>query len=1136
MQVYINDTDRTSSIVGKSVTIRDNLNEFVNTASFDVKVYPGKTYKPSGRDIVVIGDGDYNSTTKTFGTTKTIPIGFDTGVISGGSVGPTKTLDFGDLDTIGGTPFERVSIGDSNYVYRIKEGYNGIKVLLRFYLVFPSTPSITLSMRHSLTPPTTSTIRSHGNEYASWTLTNAQSNFVLTHPFAAVQPFDSGRYIWFSADTSATLVSRRLVSQHDATWGRFSSPSIGTLFGGSMVRYNRVKKSTDYSLWNYTAVDYTELLDRQTITEVYTNTNASTVLTNILTEANQKIDPINQNYSITADSDNFSNIDPSIASITFNGLTSAEAITKLAKRIKRTWYVDYDRKLYMKDVNSLETILVQEPSPTNTFQYIYRSLDAQTDYSQIRNVVDVRGASEKGKTDIIRTMTGDGSTKVFDTVVHFAEKPVVKVALVAQTVGIEYKDQDSSYDVMYSFYDRTIRFTGNAPANNAIISVTGKRQIPIWWREQDSASISAYGRVEYVINDKTITSLPEAIQRGESEVAQYKNPQTRGTLRAYNMSLRSGSRFVFSVPSLDLFGSAIINGVSIKLRDSIGDKPVALVEFSPIKEYGIIDYLVRRDEEDEEDITFARQAAVGQVVKLTGNTADSFSMSDSVTAVSQPPKVTALPENPFTGQTVQLTQNYDVFAWDSGMAFPLGENNLSGLTHDSGDNLVAIGYTTDKIYKHSGGAWSVVTSTAVSESSPQGLGIDSSGDYITVGTGHDILYKYHTSSNSWSKLYNTIQQSPVYESGKNITLPANKDFNASTSIKVGSTTHIILIENGNFHVSTNGGSTWVQKTGSLGNERSATSATVNNSIIVWVSNANGNTYAYTYNPTNQSFTRKSSADVTFPSGITISGFYGMAVSTQSPSASFKLYGIIHASDTQSNTVFSYTVANTNSATVTRDSAGDKTLSSSVPGNSLVKIGNKYYIRGTAYTDAFVRDSSFDFTNQLIGNQLTATAFVFDDYMYTARLGGIAKAYRAFRSIPLAATHPQGLEEDGGAIYVLDSTTNKIYEHNGTSWNNGLALNNANTHPTGMSKGSASGEFLVCDSNDDAVYAYKNGVWDTGTSLPSGIQEPIGVTLKSTGEMAVIAKDSADKKRIFTNVKTTYTPATYRWNGLVWVTV
>ena len=101
--------------------------------------------------------------------------------------------------------------------------------------------------------------------------------------------------------------------------------------------------------------------------------------------------------SITSHSSNFTSSNPVIPSITFNGITSAEAITKLAKFIKRQWYVGNDKKVYMRDANALTNIFVKEPDESNDFQYIYRSLHAKTDLSQVRNYVEVRGASERGE-------------------------------------------------------------------------------------------------------------------------------------------------------------------------------------------------------------------------------------------------------------------------------------------------------------------------------------------------------------------------------------------------------------------------------------------------------------------------------------------------------------------------------------------------------------------------------------------------------------------------------------------------------------------------------------------------------------------------------------------------------------------
>ena len=102
VQLYINGTDRTSAIVGKSVNIRDHLNEFVNTLRFDVRVHDGQTYKPNAGDEVVFGDGTWNSTTKTFSTSKDVSGSINRIIRPQDDLiqsGPTSGIDFGQFFT-----------------------------------------------------------------------------------------------------------------------------------------------------------------------------------------------------------------------------------------------------------------------------------------------------------------------------------------------------------------------------------------------------------------------------------------------------------------------------------------------------------------------------------------------------------------------------------------------------------------------------------------------------------------------------------------------------------------------------------------------------------------------------------------------------------------------------------------------------------------------------------------------------------------------------------------------------------------------------------------------------------------------------------------------------------------------------
>lgn len=276
-----------------------------------------------------------------------------------------------------------------------------------------------------------------------------------------------------------------------------------------------------------------------------------------------------------------------IESFAFNRITVAEAFQKLADAISYVWYVDYDMDIHFFPKNS-------ELAPFNltdtSGNYIYNSLQIVEDLSQVRNSILVQGGEATSLTTRTEYFTGDGVQESFPLANKFASVPTVVVGTTAQTVGIDNIDDDGSYEVMWNFAEKSVRFTsGNIATTD--FTVAGYYLYPIVVQVPAPSSIGAFGTYEFSITDKTIASQDEAIARAVAELSSYQNELYEGSFRTYVDGLRSGMVIDITSTQRAQSISVLIQNVTTKMRDPSGNSFEYTVRFATLKSIGIIEYL-----------------------------------------------------------------------------------------------------------------------------------------------------------------------------------------------------------------------------------------------------------------------------------------------------------------------------------------------------------------------------------------------------------------------------------------------------------------------------------------------------------------------------------------------------------------
>lgn len=398
-----------------------------------------------------------------------------------------------------------------------------------------------------------------------------------------------------------------------------------SIFGGVVVRINESLRSAKILDYQIQCNDYSQFLKRELVTERYENETVGDI-----------IDHLVANY--TTDGFTTTNVTGAltIESISFNRLNVADCLQKLADALSYVWYVDYDKDIHFFPKNTEPGQALTDASSN----FIFDSLEIMEDLTQIRNVVLVQGGERESETPRTEVHDGDGTKSQFSLANKYASKPTVTVGGVAQTVGVEFLDDDASFDVMWNFNEKYLRFTaGNTPASGTNnIEVSGIYLYPIVVNVPNNASIAEFGRYEFAITDKSIRSQDEAIRRAIAELQSYQNELYEGFFRTYNDGFRSGQVISINSTQRGKAISVLVQSVTARMRDPLGESFEYGVRFATLKSIGIIEYL--QNQLRSKEVIVDDQETL---LNLNAFDADTVASSDRLDApsTSSPPYVWA---------------------------------------------------------------------------------------------------------------------------------------------------------------------------------------------------------------------------------------------------------------------------------------------------------------------------------------------------------------------------------------------------------------------------------------------------------------------------------------------------------------
>ncbi len=316
------------------------------------------------------------------------------------------------------------------------------------------------------------------------------------------------------------------------------------VFGGTITQIADVNSGGNLVVTQVTCTDWSFRLNSKLVVKTYANMDPRDIIIDILN-------------TFTDGTYTYANVDAAgfnVSSIKFNYEQVTIAIEKLAKMIGWEWYVDAD-----KDVHFFSPVT----SPDAPFgidqtngKIINNSLVVSLDLTNLKNSISVVGGTYQKNFTVLTTpdvYQTDGIKQIFPIGYSYtAASIVVELAGVAQTVGIDQVTDPGSVQVLYNEASRFIKYT-SVPTTGQTTKIYGDAQIPILVHSQNNSSVAAYGEVQDVIIDPTISSIEEAQERALAQLALYGTPVYNVTFDTLEPGLEIGQRITLTYNPLAPF-------------------------------------------------------------------------------------------------------------------------------------------------------------------------------------------------------------------------------------------------------------------------------------------------------------------------------------------------------------------------------------------------------------------------------------------------------------------------------------------------------------------------------------------------------------------------------------------------------
>ena len=180
----------------------------------------------------------------------------------------------------------------------------------------------------------------------------------------------------------------------------------------------------------------------------------------------------------------------------------------------------------------------------------------------------------------------------------------IELDAVSQTVGIDFIDDPASFDCLYNFQEKTVRYpTASKPTAGQVLSITGKPNIPVIVKMVNPNSVATYGEFEFKIVDKSIDTKEAARRRAQAEIDAWAEEIDEGSFKTKETGLDVGQTIDVTSTIRSITETYIISRIQSKMRSP--DEFEHMITLVSSETFGIIEFfqqmLIQRDKEIEID-------------------------------------------------------------------------------------------------------------------------------------------------------------------------------------------------------------------------------------------------------------------------------------------------------------------------------------------------------------------------------------------------------------------------------------------------------------------------------------------------------------------------------------------------------
>jgi len=610
--VKINNVDRSNQIIFTSLSVTDQLNQAVNNASFTMQRIAGdatKSYKPLLGSEVVMEDG----ATRVFGG---IIVDLSETVSSGTEVRyDVKCKDYTQLldGKLVVEKYENTTV--NNIIQDIYHRYIVDWTLGNVSVGLPNTTDV-YSFEYPVLAPNTYSLRPS----ASWGFTGRAG--IASNGSAYGQPTaPDGTQVGLIQDDAGS-------GDGQGYMFKYFSPIISGYYiiafkACKRAGYNDATLDIKINGVVKDSVTISNTAFKQYYSKPIYMTSGFSELGFLATGSNMTAFLDDINFSTpNAFSIQYVNCPIAVKTTVLNRISFSASLEKLSKLTGFSWAVDYYKNIYFFEKNTITAPFNLED---DNGKYIFESLELNKDITQLRNRVFIRGGESKGATRT-ETWSWDGTKKTFPLSNKYATAPTITVNGSPVTVGIDYLNDEASFNCLWSFQEKYIKFstgfTATAGTNN--ILVTGEPLFPVQVQVEDPVSIAEYGLFEYSKKDLTIKSKEEALRIAQAELKAYSDTIDEGSFDTYESGLVSGQVIRIKSDIRALEEDFLIQ--KVVLRQLTTGKNIYKISLASLRTVGIIDLLISllRSEDryidDSSDETIEKSAFSIEKIKI----ADAF--------------------------------------------------------------------------------------------------------------------------------------------------------------------------------------------------------------------------------------------------------------------------------------------------------------------------------------------------------------------------------------------------------------------------------------------------------------------------------------------------------------------------------